>query len=145
MEEPIKIDYNELTRTKDGVGNAVVRPGKVYDSNGWYVTVRLSDLFDARLDMVEDPYSGDEEMCVCIPIRKNNILVTSKKNALITFKASVAERPTDRYTHVLTQVLEADHIRMRTDAGFSKIIVGHMRPVGFKPERKPKTKKKWMK
>ena len=125
-------DYSALTEDNSADNEINVKGRKVYDGNSWYITIRLSDFFDARYEMLEDPMTGDEETCICIPLRKNGILYTDRRNAILTVKATLAQRPSTKYTHLITQILDDEQANIIKKTGFFKPYIGHMRPKNFK-------------
>lgn len=125
-------DYSALTEDNLGDNEIHVKGRKVYDGNSWFITLRLSDFFDARYEKLEDPMTGEDELCVCIPIRKNGILYTKRRNAVITVKATLAQKPSNRYTHLITMLLDDEQEALMKQCGFYKPFIGHMRPKNFK-------------
>lgn len=90
----------------------------------------------------EDEETGEEVGGIFIPFRANDLLVTKRKNVIAVFNASVAQLPSGRYTHVLTQVLDASVAEERKAAGYDyNKIVGHMRPKNYKKHKYQKKKK----
>lgn len=113
---------------------SVVPRGKNYAPNEWYVTVRLSDFFNSRIETMETDY-GEEEG-IFIPFEHSGIKRTSRNNVMITFKALLGERATERYTHVLTPMMDIEDYAYWKQLGFKIPFMGHMRPSNFKNKYK---------
>ena len=123
-------DYNSLVS-----GNAgTVWKHRKYAPEDYFVTIRMTDFYGARVEVMEND-EGEEEEYICIPRKSNDMLKTERNNILCTFRATVAERATNRYTHVLKQVLSDEITDKRKKLGFKIPLIGHMRPVGFKSDR----------
>lgn len=121
------IDYNSIVQSNEGV----VPSSKAYSSNDWFVTVRLSDFYGARIETMETDEQTETDF-LCIPIKDNGLLRTSRNNVLVTFKATMAGRVNNRFTHTLRQVIDMDVIEKRKKLGFDIPTIGHMRPANYK-------------
>lgn len=120
-------DFDKIVSDNGGV----IPKNKVYNANEWYITVRLSDFLGSRVETLEDE-DGIEKEYVCIPLKHNGITRTSRNNIQCTFKATVAERATERYSHVLQQVMEKEDYQYRRELGYKVPLIGHMRTTSFK-------------
>lgn len=122
--------YAELTSYGDGM--EPIHGVKVYDGSNSYITVRLSDLPFAEITEVDDTETGEPRKGLFIPFRNSGLTVTSKHNVLLVCKAQVAQVASEKYTHLLTQVMDiatADELRR---LGYRTCFIGHMRPCGFR-------------
>lgn len=128
------IDYGELTRLNPDADVSVNRR-KMYGGDSYYITVRLSEFLGSRVTMEENEDTGEEEMCIVIPLRKNNILYTQKHNTIVTFRSDVAQVPSGKYSHVLSPVLTDEQYAERKRLGFTIPIMGSMRPTYFKKSK----------
>lgn len=137
MEDFCDIDFSELTK-KDVNAPVTIDGRKVYGTDSYFVTLRLTDFFGARYERLANEDTGEEEFGVFIPIRPNNILVSPKKKAIVTFKAEVSQIPSTKYTHVLSPILEREHYVERKSLGYDVPFMGFMRPTGFKKQNKNK-------
>lgn len=137
MEE--NIDFNALT-TKEVESifseGCTVRPNKMYDGGSFFVTIRLSDFFDARILEEESLQDGSPERGIFIPIRNNGLLVTKNKNVLTTFKMEVAQVQSPKYTHIVTQVVDPDVVKERKKLGFKMPLMGFARPINWKKKKR---------
>ena len=130
------IDYNALTsygsdETPSGIGNV-----KVYDGNSWYITVDLSAIHGSFLAEVEDPHTGEPTMSLVIPIRKSGVTLTPKKRVLAVYKAQLAQIQTNKYTHLLTRIIDRDVLDNMRRLGFKQNFEGRMRPTTLKTNKK---------
>lgn len=127
-------DYGALTEREDGeTPTAFVKSNKVYKPDEEYITIRLSDFVESVITEHDYDDGRPPQRGIFIPFKINDLLVTSKKNVLVTFKKSLAQVASSKYTHIITQVLSRDAIEERRNKGFnSQQIVGHARPCNFK-------------
>lgn len=131
------LDYNALTSYGDdeqmpgGIGNV-----KVYDGNSWYITTELSSIYGSFLAEVEDPDTGEPAMSLVIPIRKSGVTLTPKKRVLAVYKAQLAQIQTNKYTHLLTRVIDRDVLENMRRLGFKQGFEGRMRPTALKTNKK---------
>lgn len=129
------IDYEALTTMEDGeIPTSYVKSDRMYKTDEFYITVRLSDLQGATITSVEND-EGVEERGLFLPFRESGLTVTSKKNVLLVCKAELAQ-VASKYTHVLTQVCGKDVWDERRRLGFKQSLVGHMRPSWFGKKKK---------
>lgn len=127
------IDFGKLVRGNMASDNTKrIEASDTYSPDDFYVSLRFTDLMDARLMTTEALDGKREELGVFIPIRQNGMLVTEKRNVIMTFCARVSKVATSRYSHVLTPVMDKEMWDENKRLGFSEKIVGHMRPVIFK-------------
>lgn len=132
-----EIDYNALTSYGDdeqapcGVGSV-----KVYDGNSWYITAELSSIYGSFLAEVEDPDTGEPTMSLVIPIRKSGVTLTPKKRVLAVYKAQLAQVQSNKYTHLLTRVIDRDVLENMRRLGFKQTFEGKMRPTALKTNKK---------
>lgn len=132
-----ELDYNALTsygddeQTPSGIGNV-----KVYDGNSWYITVELSNIHASFLADVEDPDTGEPTMSLVIPIRKSGVTLTPKKRVLAVYKAQLAKVQSNKYTHLLTRVIDRDVLENMRRLGFKQCFEGKMRPTTLKINKK---------
>ena len=125
------IDYNELTSTVEATSPEVIRSMRVYDSKGYYVTLRLSDLQGSEIVELEDEERGGMRRGIFIPFAEAGLTVTPKKNVLAVFKAEMAQIATSKYTHLLTQIVDRSVWEERRRLGFRTGFVGFMKPIGW--------------
>lgn len=136
-----EIDYNALTsygddeREPSGIGSV-----KVYDGNSWYITVELSNIHGSFLADVEDPDTGEPTMSLVIPIRKSGVTLTPKKRVLAVYKAQLAQVQSNKYTHLLTRVIDRNVLENMRRLGFKQNFEGFMRPTSMKTKKKGYTK-----
>lgn len=132
------LDYGALTSMEDGeMPTSYIKPNKVYKADEEYITIRLSDFVESVI--LEHDYEDGRPPVrgIFIPFKINDLLVTSKKNVLVTFKKTLAQVPSQKFTHILTQVLSREAIDARRSIGFNtQQIVGHARPCDFKNKKK---------
>lgn len=130
-------DYGALTERDDGeTPTAFVKPNNVYNHGDEYITVRLSDFLGSIITEYDYDDGRPPQRGIFIPFKINDILVTSKKNVLVTFRKSLAQVPSSKYTHIITQVMSREAIEERRKHGYkSQQIVGHARPCNFKKEK----------
>lgn len=132
-----EIDYNALTSYGDdeqapsGIGSV-----KVYDGNSWYITTELSSIYGSFLAEVEDPDTGEPTMSLVIPIRKSGVTLTPKKRVLAVYKAQMAQVASNKYTHLLTRVIDRDVLDNMRRLGFKQGFEGKMRPTALKINKK---------
>ena len=132
-----EIDYNALTsygddeQTSSGIGSV-----KVYDGNSWYITAELSSIYGSFLAEVEDPDTGEPTMSLVIPIRKSGVTLTPKKRVLAVYKAQMAQVASNKYTHLLTRVIDRDVLENMRRLGFKQTFEGKMRPTTLKTNKK---------
>ena len=100
---------------------------KVYDGDGWFITVRLSDICGSEIIEREDEETETVRRGIFIPFREGGLTVTSRKNVLAVFKARLAQVPSLKYTHLLTQIVDRNVIEARKAFGYKPGFVGHMR------------------
>lgn len=122
--------YGGMVSYGDGDASCSGCSAKVYDGSSWYITVRLSDIPGAEITEVEDEERGTAKRGIFIPFREGGLTVTPKRNVLAVFKASLAQVPSPKYTHLLTQVTDYDIEKESRKLGFFKSFVGRMRPAG---------------
>lgn len=136
-----EIDYNALTsygddeREPSGIGSV-----KVYDGNSWYITAELSSIYGSFLADVEDPDTGEPVKSLVIPIRKSGVTLTPKRRVLAVYKAQLAQVQTNRYTHLLTRIIDRDVFENMRRLGFKQSFEGFMRPTSLKTKKKGYTK-----
>lgn len=132
-----EIDYNALTsygddeHTPSGIGSV-----KVYDGNSWYITAELSSIYGSFLADVEDPDTGEPVKSLVIPIRKSGVTLTPKKRVLAVYKAQLAQIQTNKYTHLLTRIIDRDVLDNMRRLGFKQNFEGRMRPTTLKTNKK---------
>lgn len=132
-----ELDYNALTsygddeREQSGIGSV-----KVYDGNSWYITAELSSIYGSFLADVEDPDTGEPMKSLVIPIRKSGVTLTPKKRVLAVYKAQLAQVQSNKYTHLLTRVIDRDVLENMRRLGFKQTFEGKMRPTTLKINKK---------
>ena len=133
-EEP---DYSALTsygddeREPSGIGSV-----RVYDGNGYYVTVRLSDLNGCVLTEHDYEDGTAPKRGIFIPFKEAGLFVSPKKNVMLTCKMELAQVVSNHHTHFLTQMLEGNLISERRRLGYKHGFVGFARPIGFGKKKK---------
>lgn len=141
MGRETEIDYSELTSYGEGEeASGPITGVKVYDGRGWYITVRLSDLHDSVITEHDYEDGKAPRRGLFIPFKDAGLTVTPKKNVLLVCKAEMAQVPSRRYTHLLTQILDRTIIESHRKLGFNHGFIGHARPMGQKPNNKKKLK-----
>ena len=130
-----EIDYSGFV---DGSAEeaARVRSVRVYDSNNYYVTARLTDIPGAYLTEVDDPDTGEPVSSLVIPLRKSGLTVTPKKNVLLTCRMEVCQIASKHHTHLLTQITDGTVASEWRRLGFRQGFVGFARPVFNKRDKK---------
>lgn len=133
------MDYSVLTTAgHDGFPDAGVPAGnvRVYDGNGWYVTVELSAIHGCHMAKAEDPDTGEMVESLVIPLVKSGLTVTPKRRVLAVYRAQVAQVATQRYSHLLTRVIDTATLAEMRRRGFRQGFEGHMRPASMKIKKK---------
>ena len=129
-----EIDYTALVND-DGGDNSRVTGVRVYDSNNYFVTLRLTDIHGSYMTEVEDPDTGEPVNSLVIPIRRSGLTVTPKRNVLVTCKMEVCQIASKHHTHLLTQILDRTVMEERRRLGFKQGFVGFARPMFNKKDR----------
>lgn len=124
--------YDELVSYGTDAGDEPIQGVRVYDGSNSYVTVRLSDIPFAEITEVEDPETGEPRRGLFLPFRNSGLTVTPKKNVLLVCKAQMAQVASRRYTHLLTQVMDANTAAELRRLGYKTGFIGHSRPAGYK-------------
>lgn len=133
--------YAELTSFDgDGGSSGPITGMKVYDGHSYFITVRLSDIFGAELTEVDDPETGEPRRGIFIPFRNSGLTVTPKKNVLLVCKAELAQVPSSKYTHLLTQIMDRSDAAEQHKLGYKQGFIGHARPATSKKNQKNKKK-----
>lgn len=128
-----ELDYGALTTLADGETQAVrVRGSRTYRGDEYYITVVLSELKGSRIIEDEDPYTGQPVRGLFVPFAESGVTVTPTKKVQTTFKANVAQVPSNKYSHVLTQIVDKEVEMERKRLGVKTTLCGHMRPAYFK-------------
>lgn len=132
-----EIDYSALTSYGDGdESTGYVGSVRVYSGQGFYVTIRLSDIFGSRITESENPETGEPERGLFIPFKNSGVTVTPKKNVIATYDMSMAQVPSMKYTHLLRQIMDRmveDHWRK---LGFHHNYDGFAAPKGYRKKNK---------
>lgn len=132
-----EIDYTALVN--DGGGETPYTGNvRVYDSNNYYVTLRLTDIHGAYLTEVDDPDTGEPVNSLVIPLRKSGLTVTPKKNVLVTCRMEVCQIASKHHTHLLTQITDRTVLDERRRLGFRQGFVGFARPMFGKRDKNKK-------
>ena len=131
-----ELDYGAMTSFGDDEPSGEIKNVKVYDGKGYYVTVRLTDIPNARFTEDENPDTGEPERGLFIPLRHSGVTVTPKKKVLMVCKAEISQVPQNGYTHLLTQICDMDTLKERQRLGFHTGFCGKMRPIGSKKNNK---------
>lgn len=132
-----EIDYSELTSYGEGEDSSGPISGvKVYDGQGYYVTVRLSDLNDCVLTEHDYEDGTAPKRGIFIPFKEAGLFVSPKKNVMLTCKMEIAQVVSNHHTHLLTQVLDGDLIKERRRLGYKHGFVGFAKPIGFGKKKK---------
>lgn len=127
-------DYSELTSC--GGARGPIQGVKVYDGGRSYETIRLSDLPGAEITEVEDPETGEPRRGLFIPFRLSGLTVTPKRNVLLVCRRELAQLPSAKFTHLLTQVMDRDVEDELRRLGFRPGYIGHGRPADWKGKKR---------
>lgn len=131
-----EIDYSEFTSYgPDGGSSGPISDVKVYDGQGYYVTVRLSDLNDCVLTEHDYEDGTAPKRGIFIPFKEAGLFVSPKKNVMLTCKMSLAQVPQNKYTHLLQQVLDRSVIEEHRHLGYKDGFVGFARPCSQKRKK----------
>lgn len=130
------LDFSAMTSFGDDEPSGDIRSMKVYDGSGYYVTVRLTDIFGSRFVEDENPDTGEPERGLFIPLRSSGLTLTPKKNVLLTCKMECSQIPSSHHTHLLTQVCGTEVFRERRRLGYQQGFIGFARPIGSKKNNK---------
>lgn len=130
-----KIDYASLVEDSDDEKSSQVRSVRVYDGREEYVTVKLSDFLDAVICEHDYEDGRPPQQGIFIPFRVNDIFVSPKRNVMVTFKKTLAQIPSAKYTSILTQVLSQETAAERRKLGYNTPIIGTARPIDWKNKK----------
>lgn len=130
-----EIDYNALTSYGDDETPSGIGSVKVYNGQGYYVTIRISDIRGSRFEECENPETGEPEMGLFIPFRHSGVTVTSKKNVQATYDMSMAQVPSSRHTHLLRQIVDRDVEEHWRKLGFHHAFDGFASPKGYRKKK----------
>lgn len=133
--DEIKVNINDIVRCTDDI-NLSVKPNKVYGSDSWFITIRLTDFIDSSYESIVDDNTGEVVEGVFIPIKKNGIFISPKKNAIVNMKASVSQVPSSKYSHIIEPIMDTEEYEEISRLGYKKPIVGFMKTEHFKTKSK---------
>lgn len=127
-----EVDFDALVSGEGGGGaGSGVGSVRVYDDSGYWVTLRLSDFLGADIVEREDEEGGEPERGLFIPLRRNSLLVTNRREVYATFKMEAAQISSRHHTHLLSQVLDRTVLEERRRLGYKSGFVGFAKPVGY--------------
>lgn len=127
-----EVDFDALVRGDvvagggSGFGNV-----RVYDGGGYYVTLRLSDFVGADIVDRDDEEGAEPERGLFIPLRRNSLLVTNRREVYVTFKMEAAQVASRHHTHLLSQILDNAVLEERRRLGYKSGFVGFAKPIGY--------------
>lgn len=132
MSEEERDIYEDLTSYgPDGGSSGPISGVKVYDGQGYYVTVRLSDLNGCVLTEHDYEDGTAPKRGIFIPFKDAGLFVSPKKNVMLTCKMELAQVVSNHHTHLLTQIIDGDLINERRRLGYKHGFVGFAKPIGF--------------
>lgn len=114
---------------------------QIYDGKGYYVTTRLSDIFGAEITEVEDPETGKPRRGLFLPFKNSGLTVTGRKDVLLVCKMELAQVASEKYTHLLMQILDATAAAEQKRMGYIRSFIGHARPFAPKQYKRRQFKK----
>lgn len=126
-------DYGALTEREDGeTPTAFVKPNKTYKADGFYATIKLSELANSVL--TEHDYEDGRlpQKGLFIPIRDAGLLLTPKKNVLLNVKIELAQVASQHHTHIISQIADKTFWEEQRRLGFNQGLIGFAKPIGFK-------------
>ena len=129
-------DYGALTEYGDDEPSGAFY-GKVnpYDGRNFYVTLRLSDLYNAVITEHDYEDGRPPQRGVFVPFKDAGLTVTPKKNVLVVCKAELAQVASSHHSHLLTQVVDHDVAAEHRRLGYKEGFIGFARPVGSKKKK----------
>ena len=125
-------DYSALTEQTDDEGLQTAYGVKPYDGRNFYVTLRLSDLYNAVITEHDYEDGRQPQRGIFVPFRDAGLTVTPKKNVLLVCKAELAQVASSHHSHLLTQVVDRDVAAEHRRLGYKEGFIGFARPVGSK-------------
>lgn len=135
MKNEDKFDYTSLVEASDDELGSQIRSLRVYDGREEYVTVKLSEFVDAVICDHDYEDGRPPQQGIFIPFKVNDIFVSPKKNVMVTFKKTLAQVPSAKYTSILTQVLSQETAAERRKLGYNTPIIGTARPIDWKKKK----------
>jgi hypothetical protein len=128
-------DYGALTEQTDDEGLQTAYGVKPYDGRNFYVTLRLSDLYNAVITEHDYEDGRQPQRGIFVPFRDAGLTVTPKKNVLLVCKAELAQVASAHHSHLLTQVVDRDIAVEHRRLGYKEGFIGFARPVGSKKKK----------
>lgn len=91
----------------------------------------LTSFLGARLDTVLDE-DGKEELCVCIPIDRNNLKVgTTGKVSAYAFVNKTRNANRYGWTHYLKMKYNINFVKKINELGYDAPYIGNIKPASF--------------
>ena len=128
-------DYGTLTEQVEEDGLQTAYGVKPYDGRNFYVTLRLSDLYNAVITEHDYEDGRQPQRGIFVPFRDAGLTVTPKKNVLVVAKMEIAQVASAHHSHLLTQVVDRDVAAEQRRLGHKEAFIGFARPVGSKKKK----------
>ena len=131
------IDYSALTSMEEGeIPTSYIKPNKVYNADGFYATIKLSELANSVLTEHDYEDGRPPQKGLFIPIRDAGLLLTPKKNVLLNVKIELAQVASQHHTHIISQIEDKTFWEEQRRLGFNQGLIGFASPIGYKKKKK---------